>query len=156
MSANKKVSGGSVVAVFSVILMVVSFLLYTFNVSGVGYFHNAAVKAAPLTWLAAAMVAVAVVLSCLKTQGAAKKIIALISGVLQIAAPAVIAFVLISVIGARMEGLGFIYFSNADVAKEVQTAENMASASGAIASMVAYGVTMIVSVFAAFFTLQKD
>ena len=66
-----------------------------------------------------------------------------------------LALALINLISARVEGLGFIYFSNADVILEVQTPANLASASGAIASMVCFGLALIVALVAAFCTLRK-
>ena len=66
-----------------------------------------------------------------------------------------IAAALINLVAARVEGLGFIYFSNADVALEVQTAANLSSAHGAIASMILLGVAMLVAIVAAFFSIRK-
>ena len=67
----------------------------------------------------------------------------------------VAAIALITLVGTRVEGLGFIYFSNADVAKEVQTAENLASGSGAIASMAVLGCSMLLGIVGAFCNLRK-
>ena len=83
------------------------------------------------------------------------KIVELITGVLRIGAPALLAFALMNLVAGRVDGLGYIYFSNADVAKEVQTAANLASAQSAIWSMILIGAAMLIAVIAAFFSLRK-
>lgn len=152
---KKKFTAGAWIATVAAVLAIVSFIIYSVNIGGDGYFQNASVAAMPLTWAAVACLAAAVVLGMVESKGAAGKILSLVSGVLQIAAPAVLAYCLIMLIGGRIEGLGFIYFSNADVIKEVQTAANLSSATGAIASMVAYGVSMLAAIVSAFVDVKK-
>lgn len=153
---NKKFSAGAWFAIAAAILAIVSFVIYSVNIGGAGYFQNAAVGAMPLTWAAVAALAVAVAVSMVGFKGIAGRLAALLCGALQIVAPVVLAYCLISLIGGRIEGLGFIYFSNADVAKEVQTAANLSSATWAIASMVAYGVSMLAAVIASFVDVKKN
>lgn len=153
---NKKFSAGAWFAIAAAILAIVSFVIYSVNIGSAGYFQNAAVSTMPLTWAAVAALAVAVAVSMVGFKGIAGKLAALLCGALQIAAPVVLAYCLISLIGGRIEGLGFIYFSNADVAKEVQTAANLSSATWAIASVVAYGVSMLAAIIAAFVDVKKD
>lgn len=152
---KKKFTAGAWIATVAAVLAIVSFIIYSVNISGDGYFQNAAVIAMPLTWAAVACLAAAVVLGMVESKGAAGKLISLVSGVLQIAAPAVLAYCLIKLVGGRIEGLAYIYFSNSDVIKEVQTAANLSSATGAIASMVAYGVSMIAAIVSAFVDVKK-
>lgn len=153
---NKKFSAGAWFAIAAAILAIVSFVIYSVNIGGAGYFQNAAVGAMPMTWAAVAALAVAVAVSMVGFKGIAGRLAALLCGALQIVAPVVLAYCLISLIGGRIEGLGFIYFSNADVAKEVQTAANLSSATWAIASMVAYGVSMLAAVIASFVDVKKN
>lgn len=153
---NKKFSAGAWFAIAAAILAIVSFVIYSVNIGGAGYFQNAAVGAMPLTWAAVAALAVAVAVSMVGFKGIAGRLAALLCGALQIVAPVVLAYCLISLIGGRIEGLGFIYFSNADVAKEVQTVANLSSATWAIASMVAYGVSMLAAVIASFVDVKKN
>ena len=153
---NKKFSAGAWFAIAAAILAIVSFVIYSVNIGGAGYFQNAAVGAMPLTWAAVAALAVAVAVSMVGFKGIAGRLAALLCGALQIVAPVVLAYCLISLIGGRIEGLGFIYFSNADVAKEVQTAANLSSATWAIASMVAYSVSMLAAVIASFVDVKKN
>lgn len=153
---NKKFSAGAWFSIVAAVLAIVSFVIYSVNIGSEGYFQNAAVKAVPLTWAAVAALAVAVALGMVGFKGAAGKVTALVSGLLQIAAPVVLAYCLISLLGGRIEGLAYIYFSNADVAKEVQTAANMSSAAWTIASMVAYGVSMLAAIVASFVDVKKN
>lgn len=153
---NKKFSAGAWCSIAAAVLAIASFVIYSVNIGGSGYFQNAAVAAMPLTWAAVAALAVAVALSMAGLKGAVGKLASLLCGALQIAAPVVLAYCLISLIGGRIEGLGFIYFSNADVAKEVQTAANLSSATWAIASMIAYGVSMLAAVVASFVDVNKN
>lgn len=152
---KKKFTAGAWIATVAAVLAIVSFIIYSVNIGGDGYFQNASVTAMPLTWAAVACLAAAVVLGMVESKGAAGKILSLVSGVLQIAAPAVLAYCLIKLVGGRIEGLAYIYFSNADVIKEVQTAANLSSATGAIASMVAYGVSMLAAIVSAFVDVKK-
>lgn len=156
MNANKKLTAGSVIAIVAAVLTIASYIVYSVNLSGDGYFQGAAVSQLPLTWAAVAALVVGVALAMVKVKGAAGKVVDLVIGLAQIAAPVILAYCLINLVGARVEGLGFIFFSNADVAKEVQTAANMSSATMAIASMVCYAVSMVAAIVSSFVDLKKD
>ena len=126
------------------------------NISSAGYFQNAAVTNQILySVLAIIMLVVVVVLAQVKAAGAAGTVVELISGLLQIAVPVLLTLCLVNLIAARAEGLGFIYFSNADVLLEVQTPANLSSATGTIANMVLLGVAVLVSMVAAFFRTAR-
>jgi len=155
----KKISVGGWLTCAAALLTLISLIVYSSNIASEGYFQGAAVTNLVLFAVLAIVLYVGAVALKLfvKADGAAGKVIDLIVGAMQIAAPVLVAFATISLIGARVEGLGFIYFSNADVALEVQTPANLASASSAIASMVLFGVSMLVGVVAAFFRpVKKD
>lgn len=156
MNANKKLTAGSVIAIVAAVLAIVSYIVYSINLSGEGYFQGSAVTQMPLTWAAVAALVVGVALAMVKVKGAAGKVVDLVIGILQIAAPVALAYCLISLVAGRVEGLGFIYFSNADVAKEVQTAANMSSATMAIANMVCYAVSMVAAIVSSFVDLKKN
>ena len=155
----KKISVGGWITCAAALLTLVSLIVYSSNIARAGYFQGAAVTNLTLfAILAIVLYVAAVALGLLvKTEGPAAKAVELIVGVMQIAAPVLVAAAAISLIAARVEGLGFIYFSNADVALEIQTPANLASASAAITSMVLFGVSMLVGVVAAFFRpVKKD
>ena len=148
----KKLSVGAWITCIAVVLAIVAFFVYSGNISGEGYYKDAAVNNLPLmVWGAVAALVVAVLISLAK----GGKVVEIITGVLRIGAPALLAWALMNLIAGRVDGLGYIYFSNADVAKEVQTAANMASAQSAIWSMGLLGAAVLIAVVAAFFSLRK-
>ena len=153
----KKISFGGWITCAAALLTLVSLIVYFSNIASAGYFQGAGVTNLVLfAVLAIVLYLCAIALKAfVKTEGAAATALELISGVMRIAAPVLVAAAAIALIGARVEGLGFIYFSNADVALEVQTPANLASASTAITSMVLFGVSMLVGIVAAFFRLTK-
>lgn len=91
----------------------------------------------------------------MKLTGMAAAAVEIVSGILRIAATVLLTLCLVTLITARVEGLGFIYFSNADVLQEVQTPANMSSAAGTIANMICLGAATVFSMIAAFFNLRK-
>ena len=152
----KKMSVGAWITCCAAILIIVSLIVYSANVSGEGYFQGRSVNGVTL-WLiiAAVLLVCAIALKLLNLKGSAATCADLASGLMQIGAPVLVALSLINLIASRVEGLGFIYFSNADVIKEVQTPANLASGSGAIASMVIMGIALVLCIIAAFCGLRK-
>ena len=148
----KKLSVGAWITCLAALLAVAAFIAYSANIGGEGYYKDAAVSNFALAiWGAVACLVLAIVLYLVK----GNKIVEIVTGVLRVAAPALMAFGLMNLIAGRVDGLGYIYFSNADVAKEVQTAANLGSAQTAIWSMVLLGVAILIAVIAAFFSLRK-
>ena len=148
----KKLSVGAWITCFAALLAVAAFIAYSANIGGEGYYKDAAVNNFALAiWGAAACLVLAIALYLVK----GNKIVEIVTGILRVAAPALMAFGLMNLIAGRVDGLGYIYFSNADVAKEVQTAANLGSAQTAIWSMVLLGVAILIAVIAAFFSLRK-
>lgn len=153
----KKLSIGMCFSAVAAVCAIVSLIVYAVNVGGDGYFQNATVNNLVLFCVLAALALVAAIaLNLVEVPaGPAALGVNVITGALQIVAPALLALCLINLIVGRAEGLSFIYFSNADVAMEVQTPANMASASGAIANMVALGVSTVVGIIASFINIKK-
>ncbi len=148
----KKLSAGAWITCIAAVLAVIAFIVYSGNIGGEGYYKDAAVSNLPLlVWGAVICLAAAVGIRVAK----GGKITEILSGVLRIGAPALLAYGLMNLIAGRVDGLGYIFFSNADVAKEVQTAANMASARSAIWSMALLGAALLAAVVAAFFSLRR-
>lgn len=140
-----------------VVLTLVSVIIYGVNVYGEGYFKNASVSGLVAYCVAAVVIlSVVIVLAQTKFTGMALVAADIVSGLLRIAVPVLLTLCLVNLISARAEGLGFIYFSNKDVLLEVQTIENMSSATGAIINMVFLGIVAVASMVAAFFRLRKE
>ena len=153
---NKKFSVGAIIACCAAILSLVALIVYAINIGAAGYFQGASVPNLVLfSILAIVLLAAAIVIGQLKLEGVVGKVLKLVAGCCQIVAPILLALCLITLISARVEGLGFIYFSNADVALEVQTPENLSSATGSIAAMVCYGVAMLAAIISAFINVWK-
>ena len=141
MNATKKLSAGAWLSIVTCVLSLAALVAYLINTSAAGYFQNATVSNLVLMVVGAAVLeAAAVVLSMVK---GAKKVVDLL------------ALAFINLVSARVEGFAFIYFSNADVLLEVQTAANMSSATCAIVNLVLLAVSSIAGVVSAFFTLKK-
>lgn len=152
----KKQSAGVWVNLIAAILAVASLIVYGVNISSEGYFQNATVSSMINYGIPAIILLVLViVLAQLKLTGGAATAVDLVSGVMRIAVPVLLTLCLINLISARAEGLGYIYFSNADVTLEVQTPENLSSATGTIANMICLAVSAVVAMAAAFFRLTK-
>ncbi len=152
----KKLSVGAWITVLAALMVLVSLIVYSANVSGEGFFQGRSVSGMTL-WLVLAVVLLlaAIALKMLSLKGGAATGADLLSGICQVGAPVLVALGLINLIASRVEGLGFIYFSNADVIKEVQTPANLASGSGAIAGMVIMGIALALCIIAAFCGLRK-
>lgn len=152
----KKQSAGVWVNLIAAILAVVSLIVYGVNISSAGYFQNASVSSMlPYGILAVVLLVLVIVLAQLKLTGGAATAVEILSGVMRIAVPVLLTLCLINLIAARAEGLGFIYFSNADVILEVQTPENLSSATGTITNMICLAVSAVAAMAAAFFRLTR-
>jgi len=148
----KKISVGMIISLISIILTVIATVLYKVNITDSGYFQNATVtNLIPLSIAGIATLVAAIAISMATGKSKATEIIV---GLLQIVTPAILVVCALWLVAGRAEGLGYIYFSNADVAKEVGTAENLASASTAIKSIVLYGVSAVVAIIGAFFGIR--
>ena len=152
----KKQSAGVWVNLIAAIQAVASLIVYGVNISSEGYFQNATVSSMITYGIPAIILLVLViVLAQLKLTGGAATAVEIISGAMRIAVPVLLTLCLINLISARAEGLGYIYFSNADVTLEVQSPENLSSATGTIANMICLAVSAVVAMAAAFFRLTK-
>lgn len=152
----KKQSFGIWFNLIVAVLTVVSLIVYGVNISGEGYFQGASVGNLILYGvIVIVMLAAVIILAQIQTSGAAQIVTEIISGLIRIAVPVLLTLALVNLVSARAEGLGFIFFSNADVLQEVQTPANMSSASGTIANMICLGVAVFFAMIAAFFTLRR-
>ena len=156
MNVIKKFSVGAWITLAAAVLGLVSIIVYAVNIGGAGYFQNAAVSnMIPLCVLAVVVLAAAVVLGQVKLPASAATAMELVTGALQLCAPVLLTLCLANLVAARAEGLGFIYFSNADVILEVQTPANLSSATGTIANMACLGAAALAGMAGAFCGLTK-
>lgn len=150
MKNNTKITAGVILSLLEAVLTLVGLIVYAVNINGAGYF-----KSASVTYFIPLMIGALIVSLIAAITGIANKkdsaALDLIAGLCQIAAPVLVGLSLILLVSARIEGLSFIFFSNADVSKEVQTAENLSSAYMTIANMVIIGIAMLEGWVTAFF-----
>ena len=157
MKMLKKLGIGSYLALATLVLLIVSWILYGGSISSAGYFHGVSVSFVVLFNVFSLILLLAVIgLDFVPAKdGILGKIIPLVQSVLLIGVVVFLMSNSINIIGARAEGLGYIFFSNADVSAEVQTPENLSSAALSITTFVFYLVTWLVAVVTPFFSLGK-
>lgn len=156
MSFMKKQAAGFWASLITLILAVVSIIIYNVNIGSEGYFQGAAVANAMNSFLlASAMLIIVMVLAQISLSGGMDKILSLISDALRIAVPVCLMAGLMNLVSSRIEGFAFIYFSNEEVLQEVQTAANLSSSSCAIANIVVLIIAIVSGIIAAFFNMKK-
>lgn len=157
MNMIKRQTAGSWITFITLVLAVVSLIVYNVNVNGEGYFQNSTVpKAVTYMIVTVALLAVVVILAQVNVKGIAGMVLDLIAGAAKIAAPAAAVAAALTLVSSRIEGFAFIYMSNEEVLHEVQTAANLSSAHGAIANIVLLAVAAVFGMAAAFFSLKKE
>jgi hypothetical protein len=157
MANLKKQTVGFWLAVCTLILGIVSLIVYNVNVAGAGYFHGATVETGfRYMVIAIILAACVVVLTLIPVEGMVAKILTVVSDVLRIITPALFIASVLTIVSARVQGFAFIYFSNVEVLQEVQTPANLSSAHGAIANIVLLAVSAIVGIVGAFFSTRKS
>lgn len=156
MAILKKQTFGSICTLLALILAVAGVVAYYMNIGAEGYFQGAAVShASTLFTIAAVALALIVALNQVSLNKTVNKLFEILSGVLQIAAPAGLMAAAMYLVESRAQGLAYIYFSNEEVLAEVQTAANLSSASGAITAIALLAVAALVGIVAAFFRQKK-
>ena len=156
MNFMKKQTIGSCITFIAFVLSIVAIIVYSVNINSAGYFQNATVPEAVMyNVIGIVVLAVVLVLSQISLTGMADKLLSIVSDALRIGTPVFFIAALMKLVSSRVEGFAFIYFSNEEVLHEVQTAENMSSAHGTIANIVLLGVTAVVAMIAAFFSIKK-
>ena len=127
----KKLSVGMWITCIAALLAIAAFIVYSVNVGAEGYYNGAYVNNfALMVWGAVVCLLAAVALK----YSSQSKVAEIVSGILRIAAPALLAWALMNLISARVDGLGYIC---------------------AIASMVVLGLSTITAVVGAFFSMYK-
>lgn len=150
----KKFTFGTWITCVSAVLSIVALIIYTMSVKNEGYFQNQSVSNLLLYVLTACILfAGAVIIAQFSSYSLILS--KFVTGLMQIAAPALVVASVVSLIAARAEGMGFILFSNHEVLKEVQTPANMSSVSLTIATIILLVVTMLLGWIGAFCDLKK-
>lgn len=152
----KKQSVGTWIALGTLLLTIVSAIVYGANVGGAGYFNSAGVSEVVIfSVLTIVFLAAIIVIPQFEYTGIVKTVVSVALDVLKIFTAIFLILALVYLVNGRIEGLAYIYFSNEDIIATIQTPENLASASGAITSFVFYGITWLAAAVGAFFAFKK-
>lgn len=147
-----KMTAGRLFSLLGAVLTLTALILYGVNVQSAGYFQNVTASYLVLSCVAA-MISICLAL-VLGTRGEESSGRELVSGLFRILAPVCTSYALIQMVSSRIEGFGFLFFSNADVLKEIQTSANMTSAGESIAVIVLLALAGLVFIIAAFLRLR--
>lgn len=157
MANQKKQTIGVWLALVTLVLGIVSFIVYFINIGSQGYFHGASVDVAVKYMITVIIVGVCVIaLTFLPVKPEVSKFVTFIADLGRITIPVLSIAAVLAIVSARVEGFAFIYFSNAEVLQEVQTPANISSAHGAIANIALLAVTAIIGIVGAFFNTGKE
>ncbi|MFA6861777.1 MAG: hypothetical protein WCR56_05305 [Bacilli bacterium] len=152
---KQKVGAYLYVAVF--VLTLVCFIIYLANGANKGYFQGTTESVVVLLSILGLLFTLAVIIIPQFTfNGVVAKIMNVLVEAIRIVIPLVLMSAFIIFTGSRLEGLSYIFFSNANTLAEIQTSVNLASAYTAITGIVFFLITQIVSVVATFFPLTKS
>ena len=153
---KKLLTASNIIACLSFVLSLLFLILYVANFNGSGYFQG--VKAPYLVVLAIFVLVFDLLIiarSLLHLEGIVGKVVDIVVYVLKVLIPVFLFIGVMSLTQTRIEGFGYIFFSNVDVAKEVATPANVASAGLSITALVFGGLAALVSIVGAFF-LPKE
>ncbi len=155
MKLIKRQSVSSWCSLFALLLTLAGLILYVINVNSAGFFNGAE---APATVTCAILgivcLAIVIALGQFDLGGVTGGAINIVSGALKILSAVLPIIALMAFISTRVEGFGYMFFSNEEVMLNNRTPENLASAYVAIAGFAAFALTWLVSVIAAFFTAK--
>ena len=149
---KKVFSVSNIFACISFLLALAFLVVYLVNVNVSGFFQGNTVPNVVLYAVLAMVCAVLVIgASLIPVGGIGGKCIDIVAYLLKAAIPVLFMLAAFTLLSGRVAGIGYIYFSNVDVAKEVGTPENLASAAVAISGISVGLVGAVVSLVGAFF-----
>ena len=149
---NKKINANLIVTSIALFVALVAMIVYGIGVSRAGYFQGqdvSAVLAYGITGLIFFLLSDALNIICF--DGIVGKYVKLVGVILKVVSSAFFVLACMSFVEARIEGIITLFFSNEEVLKEIQTADNMASADLAIASIVLLGLSGLAGIVSSFF-----
>jgi len=149
----KKLLSVSIIMYMAIALLsLVSLIVYSINIASKGFFQGASVPGVVALSLVTFFLSLVVVASTFcEADGLLNKVLEIVLAVIKVVVPCLLLIVTIKIVGQRVDGFGYIFFSNADVKKEVATKANLSSAYGSIAAIICFCVTGITSIVASFF-----
>ena len=158
--AAKNVKKTSLIAyVLMAVLALVSLIVYLSNNGYIStaptakdeFFQSFDLHASLITWLTVGGIACAVLTVVSSLFAEQKGIVRLCTDVLRVAAPVLIIVAMAFFLSDRVDGFGYVYGSNLALGKD----DAFTAGGQAIRGLVLYGVTWLVGIIAAFFSLNK-
>ncbi len=159
MNLFKKLSVSTYISLLSFVVGLVGFIFYFVTLKTAGYFVDKGVTATVIFTILGLLIClgtIALRLVDLKVEGVVKFVIDNVSALLSAVVSIFFALAAMFYISPKVEGIAFIYFSNADVLATVQTPENLASSKLAIATCVIILVAAVIQVVSCFFSFKKE
>lgn len=153
---KNSLSIGGIILAVATVLTLISFIIFNVNATSAGYFQGVTSGTVTLCSILAIIFGiVAFLLPALEAEGILGKILSLVQSLLLVGMALLILAALFAFISTRAQGLAYILASDINVRAEIQTAENMASATSAIVGFVFYGITLVVALVSTFFGYGK-
>ncbi|MCR5078680.1 MAG: hypothetical protein K6B65_02000 [Bacilli bacterium] len=154
---KKLLSGSNIAACLTAILSLVMLILYGVNVSAEGFYFGMSVDGFVVLSIFALIFSLAIIgVSFAPLKGVVAKVVNVVVMVLKVLIPVFLFIVVIGFVHSRVAGFGYIYGSNVDVIKEVQTPANLASATVAITTIVFGVLASITGIVGAFFLPKEE
>lgn len=132
-------------------------ILYAVNFNTNGYFQGVRANNLVLLFILVMVFDLLIIgRSFVKVQGILDKVLDCATWTLKVLVPLFLIIGTLKLIQSRIEGFGYIFFSNVDVAKEVATPANLASAGVSITALVFGILAALVGIVGAFFLPKKE
>lgn len=155
-NAKKILTPGAILLALSAVLGLVAVILYAVNVSASGYFQGALVGIVPAMGVVSIVLALlAIVSGMVEADGIVGKALEYARSVLTLLVPIFFMVAAIAFIGARAEGLAYIFGSESNILATIQTPANLSSSYTAIAAFIFFLIASIVAIVANFFRLTR-
>ena len=154
---KKIFSLSNIFACATFLLALVALILYAINFNVNGYFQGVRANNLVLLFILVMVFDLLIIgRSFLKFEGILEKVLDGVVWVLKVLVPLFLIIGTLKLIQSRIEGFGYIFFSNVDVAKEVATPANLASAGVSITALVFGILATVVGIVGAFFLPKKE
>lgn len=148
----KKQRVGTWISFAVTVLSIVSLIIYSLNCSMEGYFKDMSNGLITILSVSAIIISVAaIVLAQFDVGGTGGAVKGVVIDVFRIAAAAMLIGATLFFLECRVDGFGYIFFSDFDVLAAIQTPENMSSANTAIVGIIFYAISGIAAIAGTFF-----
>lgn len=159
MNLFRKLSVSSYISILSALVGLIGFIFYFVTKGTNGYFYLASSASTIVFFVFAVLfIVLAIFLRVFdfKVEGILAKVLDLVPSVLSVLGSIFFALSAMFYISPKVEGLAFIFFSNADVIATMQTPANLLSSKLVLVTFILMLVACLVQVVSCFFTGKKE